>query len=211
MLGTWERRGSVLKTRKNLCQEVPRTSSASLRVYVESCISLLSSLALFLNAQNANQRQQVWITSKAIAAGEIIDEKNVKLIQVDLGEVSSNYLDESIELFGQSSLQPLSLGTLLKPEHIGFKSNLRNVALRISNGHLPPSLKMNDFIDVWFSDPITLTSTLIIPKISVVWIDEVDSNFGGVTTVVVAVPEANVPQLVNSARADGLDLVHREN
>jgi hypothetical protein len=174
-------------------------------------ISLLSSFALFINAQNANQRQQVWITSKAIAAGEIIDEKNIKLIQVDLGEVSSNYLDETTELFGQSSLQPLSLGTLLKPEHIGFKSNLRNVALRISNGHLPPSLKMNDFIDVWFSDPITLTSTLIIPKISVVWIDEVDSNFGGVTTVVVAVPEANVPQLVNSARADGLDLVHREN
>ena len=174
-------------------------------------ISLLSSFALFINAQNANQRQQVWITSKAIAAGEIIDEKNIKLIQVDLGEVSSNYLDETTELFGQSSLQLLSLGTLLKPEHIGFKSNLRNVALRISNGHLPPSLKMNDFIDVWFSDPITLTSTLIIPKISVVWIDEVDSNFGGVTTVVVAVPEANVPQLVNSARADGLDLVHREN
>ena len=185
----------------------------SQRIYMTMgiCISLLSSLALFINAQNANQRQQVWITSKAIAAGEIIDEKNVKLIQVDLGEVSSNYLDETIELFGQSSLQPLSLGTLLKPEHIGFKSNLRNVALRISNGHLPPSLKMNDFIDVWFSDPITLTSTLIIPKISVVWIDEVDSNFGGVTTVVVAVPEANVPQLVNSARADGLDLVHREN
>ena len=185
----------------------------SQRIYMTMgiCISLLSSLALFLNAQNANQRQQVWITSKAIAAGEIIDEKNVKLIQVDLGEVSSNYLDETIELFGQSSLQPLSLGTLLKPEHIGFKSNLRNVALRISNGHLPPSLKMNDFIDVWFSDPITLTSTLIISKISVVWIDEVDSNFGGVTTVVVAVPEANVPQLVNSARADGLDLVHREN
>lgn len=185
----------------------------SQRIYMTMgiCISLLSSLALFLNAQNANQRQQVWITSKAIAAGEIIDEKNVKLIQVDLGEVSSNYLDETTELFGQSSLQPLSLGTLLKPEHIGFKSNLRNVALRISNGHLPPSLKMNDFIDVWFSDPITLTSTLIIPKISVVWIDEVDSNFGGVTTVVVAVPEAKVPQLVNSARADGLDLVHREN
>ena len=185
----------------------------SQRIYMTMgiCISLLSSFALFLNAQNANQRQQVWITSKAIAAGEIIDEKNVKLIQVDLGEVSSNYLDETTELFGQSSLQPLSLGTLLKPEHIGFKSNLRNVALRISNGHLPPSLKMNDFIDVWFSDPITLTSTLIIPKISVVWIDEVDSNFGGVTTVVVAVPESNVPQLVNSARADGLDLVHREN
>ena len=175
------------------------------------CISLLSSFALFFNAQNANQRQQVWITDKAIAAGEVINEKNIKLIQVDLGQVSGNYLNNTEDIFGQSSLQPLSPGTLLKPEHIGSKSNLRNVALRISNGHLPPSLKMNDFIDVWFSDPITLTSTLIIPKISVVWIDEVDSNFGGVTPVVVAVPESNVPQLVNSARADGLDLVHREN
>jgi hypothetical protein len=204
---------SMIKFKKKVKSSNRLKLKKSQRIYMTMgiCISLLSSLALFLNAENANQRQQVWITSKAIAAGEIIDEKNVKLIQVDLGEVSSNYLDETTELFGQSSLQPLSLGTLLKPEHIGFKSNLRNVALRISNGHLPPSLKMNDFIDVWFSDPITLTSTLIIPKISVVWIDEVDSNFGGVTTVVVAVPEANVPQLVNSARADGLDLVHREN
>lgn len=174
-------------------------------------ISFLSSLALFFNAQNANQRQQFWITNQAIAAGELITEKNTKLIQVDLGEVSTNYLNKTADLIGQSSLQPLSSGTLLKPEHIGMKSKLRNVALRISNGHLPPSLKMNDFIDIWFSDPITFTSTLIIPKISVVWIDEVDSNFGGVTTVVVAVPESNVPQLVNSARADGLDLVHREN
>jgi hypothetical protein len=204
---------SMIKFKKKVKSSNRLKLKKSQRIYMTMgiCISLLSSIALFINAQNANQRQQVWITSKAIAAGEIIDEKNVKLIQVDLGEVSSNYLDETTELFGQSSLQPLSLGTLLKPEHIGFKSNLRNVALRISNGHLPPSLKMNDFIDVWFSDPITLTSTLIIPKISVVWIDEVDSNFGGVTTVVVAVPEANVPQLVNSARADGLDLVHREN
>jgi SAF domain len=185
----------------------------SQKIYMTSgiVISLLSSFALFFNAQNANQRQQVWITNQAIAAGELISEKNVKLIQVDLGEVSTNYLNKTADPVGQSSLQPLSPGTLLKPEHIGMKSNLRNVALRISNGHLPPSLKMNDFIDVWFSDPITLTSTLIIPKISVVWIDEVDSNFGGVTTVVVAVPESNVPQLVNSARADGLDLVHREN
>jgi hypothetical protein len=204
---------SMIKFKKKVKSSNRLKLKKSQRIYMAMgiFISLLSSFALFINAQNANQRQQVWITSKAIAAGEIIDEKNVKLIQVDLGEVSSNYLDETTELFGQSSLQPLSLGTLLKPEHIGFKSNLRNVALRISNGHLPPSLKMNDFIDVWFSDPITLTSTLIIPKISVVWIDEVDSNFGGVTTVVVAVPEANVPQLVNSARADGLDLVHREN
>jgi hypothetical protein len=76
---------------------------------------------------------------------------------------------------------------------------------------LPPLLELNDWVDVWFSDPITLSSTLIIPKLAVVWIDEVDSNFGGVTTVVLAVPESNVLQLINSARVDGIDLVQREN
>ena len=85
------------------------------------------------------------------------------------------------------------------------------MALKISNGHLPPLLELNDWVDVWFSDPITLISTLIIPKLAVVWIDEVDSNFGGVTTVVLAVPESNVLQLINSARVDGIDLVQREN
>jgi hypothetical protein len=56
-----------------------------------------------------------------------------------------------------------------------------------------------------------MISTLIIPKTSVVWVDEINSNFGGVTTVVVAVPESNVLQLVTSARTDGIDLVQREN
>jgi hypothetical protein len=76
---------------------------------------------------------------------------------------------------------------------------------------LPPSLKTNDWVDIWFSDPIKMISTLIIPKTSVVWVDEINSNFGGVTTVVVAVPEVNVLQLVTSARTDGIDLVQREN
>ncbi len=174
-------------------------------------ISLLASVTLFVNAENASQRQEVWMTTKAITAGQIINKQSVELIKVDLGVVANNYLDNESEVVGKSALQPLTVGTLLKSENIGIKSGLRNVALRISNGHLPPLLELNDWVDVWFSDPITLISTLIIPKLAVVWIDEVDSNFGGVTTVVLAVPESNVLQLINSARVDGIDLVQREN
>jgi hypothetical protein len=160
--------------------------------------SLIASLALYINATT-------------IAAGQIIDKQSVELIRVDLGQISKNYLDNQSEVIGKSALEPLAAGNLLKSESIGIKSNLRNVALRISNGHLPPSLKTNDWVDIWFSDPIKMDSTLIIPKTSVVWVDEINSNFGGVTTVVVAVPEMNVLQLVNSARTDGIDLVQREN
>jgi hypothetical protein len=198
-------------------QNIRRSSRISLKtnqkiyMILGLTISTLASVALFTKAQNASEREQFWVTTKPIAAGQSIDEESVDIMKFDLGELEKNYLNSETVVFGKTALQPIPTGNLLKPENVGIKSNLRNVALRISNGHLPPSLQMNDWVDIWFSDPISLSTSLIIPKISVVWIDEVDSNFGGVTTVVVAVPEANVLQLVNSARSDGIDLVQREN
>ena len=47
--------------------------------------SLIASFALYLNAEKAGKRQEVWVSSTSIAAGQIIDEQNVKLIRVDLG------------------------------------------------------------------------------------------------------------------------------
>lgn len=204
----------MIKLRKNRIQSSSRVRlQITQKIYMSLglLVSILASTALYLNAQNAGERQEVWITTSKIAAGQIIDEKSIEIVRVDLGKISSQYLDKNIEILGKTALLPLSAGTLLELSDIGKVSTLRNVALRISNGHLPPALEMNDWVDIWFSDPITLTSTLIIQKIPVVWIDEVDSNFGGVTTVVVAVPELNVLQLVNAARTDGIDLVQREN
>ena len=199
------------KSRVQTSNRIKLKRSQKVYMFLGLIISLLASVTLFVNAENASQRQEVWMTTKAITAGQIINKQSVELIKVDLGVVANNYLDNESEVVGKSALQPLTIGTLLKSENIGIKSGLRNVALRISNGHLPPLLELNDWVDVWFSDPITLSSTLIIPKLAVVWIDEVDSNFGGVTTVVLAVPENNVLQLINSARVDGIDLVQREN
>jgi hypothetical protein len=204
----------VIKLQKNQIQksnQLKIKNSQKIYMILGLVTSLLASLALYVNAERAGKRQEVWITTTTIAAGQVIDEQNVELTRVDLGQVAQNYLDNKSEVIGKTALEPLATGNILRPENIGIKSNLRNVALRISNGHLPPSLETNDWVDIWFSDPIKMTSTLIIPKTSVVWVDEIDSNFGGVTTVVVAVPEMNVLQLVNSARTDGIDLVQREN
>jgi flagella basal body P-ring formation protein FlgA len=99
--------------------------------------SLIASLALYINAERAGKRQEVWVTTTTIAAGQIIDKQSVELIRADLGQISMNYLDNKSEVIGKSALEPLAAGNLLKSESIGIKSNLRNVALRISNGHLP--------------------------------------------------------------------------
>ena len=90
-------------------------------------------------------------------------------------------------------------------------TNYRNVSLKIPNGHLPPTLKENDEVDIWFSDSLTNTSTLLIPNISVIWVDELNTNFGGVSTVVVAVPKDLVANLIKTSRTEGMDLVQIEN
>jgi hypothetical protein len=204
----------MIKLKKSSVQksnQLKLKNSQKIYMIVGLTTSLLASLALYLNAERAGKRQEVWVTTSSIAAGQVIDKQDVELIRVDLGQVAENYLNSESEVIGKSALEPLAPGNIIRPENIGIKSNLRNVALSISNGHLPPSLKTNNWVDIWFSDPVKMSSTLIIPKTSVVWVDEINSNFGGVTTVVVAVPEVNVLQLITSARTDGIDLVQREN
>lgn len=204
----------MIKLKKSSVQksnQLKLKNSQKIYMIVGLTTSLFASLALYLNAERAGKRQEVWVTTSSIAAGQVIDKQDVELIRVDLGQVAENYLNSESEVIGKSALEPLAPGNIIRPENIGIKSNLRNVALSISNGHLPPSLKTNNWVDIWFSDPVKMSSTLIIPKTSVVWVDEINSNFGGVTTVVVAVPEVNVLQLITSARTDGIDLVQREN
>ena len=98
--------------------------------------SLLASLALYLNAERAGKRQEVWVTTTTIAVGQVINKQNVELIRVDLGPVTENYLTKESKVMGKSALEPLTSGHLLSTKNVGVKSNLRNVALSISNCHV---------------------------------------------------------------------------
>jgi hypothetical protein len=182
-----------------------------INIFIGLFISTATSLFLFLNAQKAQERDMYWVVKNQIPTGQIISKKDIELVPVDLGKIKNSYLKNEAEIVGEKTLVPLEVGYFIDKNQIGQVSNSRDVALRISNGHLPPSLQINDWVDIWFSDPLTLASKLLIEKISVVWIDEVNTNYGGVTTVVLAVPKNLVPDLVNAARTDGLDLVKREN
>ena len=133
----------MIKLRKNKIRQSSRVQlKTTQKIYMSLgiLISLAASSFLYMSAENAGQRQEVWVTSNKIAAGQIIDESNIELIRVDLGRLQANYLSSDLEIIGKTALEPLSSGTILRPELIGKMSTLRNVALRISNGHLPPSL-----------------------------------------------------------------------
>jgi len=174
-------------------------------------ISLTASFALFVNANNANKRNQYWVASKQIAVGEALSDKNLELVSLDLGKVEKLYFDSNKELINSVATKPISNGELINAQMVGSGITLRKVALKISTGHLPPTLEINDWVDIWFSDPLIIGTSILTSRVPVVWIDEINDSFGGSTTVVVAVPESLVDKLIIAARTDGIDLVQREN
>lgn len=167
--------------------------------------------SLYISAENARKRTNYWVTTNSIPLGQIIDQNDVELQALDLGEVSNDYLQQEQSPIGLFTKQALNKNEIVAPVFVERQSNYRNVSLKIPNGHLPPTLKVNDEVDIWFSDSLNNTSTLLIPKISVVWVDELNTNFGGVSTVVVAIPQDLVANLIKSSRTEGMDLVQIEN
>ena len=167
--------------------------------------------ALYLSTEKAKKRENFWVATKSIPLGQLIKESDVELQPFDLANIANQYLLEEQSPIGLFTKQIVNKNELISQINVSKRTNYRNVSLKIPNGHLPPNLKENDEVDVWFSDLLTNTSTLLIPKISIVWVDELNTNFGGVSTVVVAIPQEMVATLIKSSRTEGLDLVQIEN
>ena len=167
--------------------------------------------SLYISAENAKKRTNFWVATKSIPLGQIITENDVELQALDLGEVSNVYMQQDQSPIGLFTKKAINRNEIIATVFVERSTKYRNVSLNIPNGHLPPTLKVNDEVDIWFSDSLTNSSTLLIPKISVVWVDDLNTNFGGVSTVVVAIPQDMVANLIKSSRTEGMDLVQIEN
>lgn len=173
-------------------------------------VFLFSITSLYLSAEKAKKRQLYWIATKTIPLGQVVTENDVALKAFDLGSISEDYFKEienPIGLFTQSAILK---NELIHERKLADTTMFRNVSLKIPNGHLPPILNENDEVDIWFSDPLTSDSSLLMERVSVVWVDELDTNFGGVSTVVLAIPQEKVATLIKSSRSEGMDLVQIE-
>jgi len=174
-------------------------------------IFLVTVISLYISAEKAKLRTNFWVTTKSIPLGQAITKNDVELQPLDLGNITDSYLQQNQSPIGFFTKKAINKNEIISALFVEKSTNYRNVSLKIPNGHLPPTLKENDEVDIWFSDSLTNTSTLLIPNISVIWVDELNTNFGGVSTVVVAVPKDLVANLIKTSRTEGMDLVQIEN
>ena len=175
-------------------------------------VLILSSMALiFQSLQKASARTPTVVVVNDLPTGKIIEDSDLKIISVDLALATNKYHTEKNQLIGKSVLRNLYAGELIAISSIGERRDLRTVALKLSLGRVPPDLKVNDWVDIWWTDIDTNTSENLLKNINTSQVIQDGSGYASTITVVVAVPPHQVATLISAARTEAIDLVKHEN
>jgi len=175
-------------------------------------VLILSSMALiFQSLQKASARTTTVVVVNDLPTGKIIEDSDLKIISVDLALATNKYHTEKNQLIGKSVLRNLYAGELIAISSIGERRDLRTVALKLSLGRVPPDLKVNDWVDIWWTDIDTNTSENLLKNINTSQVIQDGSGYASTITVVVAVPPHQVATLISAARTEAIDLVKHEN
>jgi Flp pilus assembly protein CpaB len=175
-------------------------------------VLILSSMALiFQSLQKASARTTTVVVINDLPTGKIIEDSDLKIISVDLALATNKYYTEKNQLIGKSVLRNLYAGELIAISSIGERRDLRTVALKLSLGRVPPDLKVNDWVDIWWTDIDTNTSENLLKNINTSQVIQDGSGYASTITVVVAVPPHQVATLISAARTEAIDLVKHEN
>jgi hypothetical protein len=149
---------------------------------------------------------QYWIAASDLTVGHQISTGDLKLLDMNLGSSSSNYLSKNLEPFGQIVVEPIKLGGL-----VGAQSVSSTVAALASSG-VPLSIRSADIatgvqagvlVDIYWvldsqngelpEDPI-----LILGGVPVISSDSKSKNFGTDSALTVAVEQTQVLRLLTS-------------
>jgi len=167
----------------------------------------------------AESYQRVWMTTRALDAGEPLTQADVTPVRVRLFAAVSAYLDANrpvpvgyllTRTVGTHELLPFAA---LRPAAGDPTSRL--VAVPVTPGHLPGGLASGDRVDVWVTPHAATGGPAGAPRLVVADVSVVDRDGGGqtlgvsetLTDVVVSVPAFQVAALIAAIQTGSVDLV----
>ena len=94
---------------------------------------------------------------------------------------------------------------------LGGSKNLRIVAMKLPLGSVPPDLKVNDTIDLWWINPETLQAEILLAGVNTSDVITEGSGYTSTITVVVAISPQRVASLITALKAESIEVVKHEN
>lgn len=162
----------------------------------------------------ADRSEQVWMTTRELAAGSVLGDSDLRRTSVRLFANAPRYLaGEGPVPTGYVLRRGLGAGELVpesalrRPEDGG--AAYRQVALNVGRGHWPPSLQAGQQVDVYVTEEQSGSTRLVLAAVPVAAVPRLDEFGGGgdQQQVVLTVPAASVLGLVRAQAEGTLDLV----
>ena len=155
----------------------------------------------------------VWRASEDLARGGV---PVAEPVQVHLGDAASDYLAADLPIEGRM-LIAVPAGALIPARAVGDPAigDVREVTVPVDPLHAPVALTPGDRGDVWTTakeaattvlDAPSAAPTLVLPQVLVIGADREALGVGGEIPVVLEVPTAQVPLLVQALRTGVIDL-----
>ncbi len=167
----------------------------------------------------AQQTHGVWTAARDLPGGVTLRADDVVLEQVRLDDASGHYLEAGATVVGRPLQRSVSAGELLPASSLGPLDGATPVhllAVPVEGTHLPPRLERGSVVDVYVTPHDAsgsggaATAQRVLAGATVA---DTDDGEGGLrdpqstVTVVLAVPDGAVADLVSAVRSGDVDLV----
>lgn len=176
------------------------------------CASLISA---FIFSSLANQKTTMLVSKSFLLPGHQITQSDLERVQVTLGEISANYVQQESELVGAFTRVRIEGHELIAHSSISMASDalsLSSVPLSIRSADAPEGIQPGSMIDVYWvqaetTGDIQLIPELVIAGAHVLAITKSGSNFGSEIGLTVAVQSDEVLLLLGATSQGRVVLV----
>lgn len=171
----------------------------------------ISGLLMYGAVQKAQQRSPAVIAARDLPYGKVISENDLETILVDLANSKNIYISEPNQLIGQTLNRNILAQEFFTASTITQDLNLRTLALDIKKSNIPPDLKINDQVDIWWIDPETNLAMNLLQSINTAGIEQSESSYADSTTLIISIKPSLVEKILTASISETIKVVKHEN
>lgn len=193
---------------------IHKKSSGS-RLILAIALIAASLISAFIFSSLANQKTTMIVSNSFLLPGHQITESDLTRVQVTLGELSGNYIEQESQIVGAFTRTRIEAHELIALSAISKANDalsLSSVPLSIRSADAPEGIQPGSTIDIYWvqadtNGDIQLIPELVIAGAHVLAITKSGSNFGSELGLTVAVQSDEVLLLLGATSQGRIVLV----
>ena len=194
---------------------MPSKKNSSSRLVISIALCAAALIASYAMSLAANHSEKYWVLTRSIAAGTQLEENDLGIDSLSLGNSAARYIAERENPVGSVTLRAMNAGELLQRSALTEDSNTMNhqqLSISLRSVDLPMSTEVGEVITLFQVHDVTNGENAEPPRyisggVFIVSIDRKGSNFGGEVAITVSVNREMVAEILDATTSGRLVVV----